>query len=73
MIHPIYDRQPTPREVARLQVLLDWYVLNGPCVKFHSDTKQDKYEQVVDSIPVLMAKGLVKNMRLALDSIEDND
>ena len=67
MIHPIYDRQPTPREVARLQAFPDWYVLNGPYVKFHSDPEQDKYEQVGDAIPVLMAKALAKSMRDALD------
>lgn len=66
MIHPIYDRQPTPREVARLQAFPDWYVLNGPYVKFHSDPEQDKYEQVGDAIPVLMAKALAKSMKEAL-------
>ncbi|MCH5161873.1 MAG: DNA cytosine methyltransferase [Clostridiales bacterium] len=69
MIHPIYDRQPTPREVARLQAFPDWYHLNGPYVKFHSDPEQDKYEQVGDAIPVLMAKALAKSIREALDKI----
>lgn len=66
MIHPIYDRQPTPREVARLQAFPDWYYINGPYVKFHSDPEQDKYEQIGDAIPVLMAKALAKSMRKAL-------
>lgn len=70
MIHPIYDRQPTPREVARLQAFPDWYVLNGPYVKFHSDPEQDKYEQVGDAIPVLMAKALAKSMKEALDRVK---
>jgi DNA (cytosine-5)-methyltransferase 1 len=69
MIHPIYDRQPTPREVARLQAFPDWYYINGPYVKFHSDPLQDKYEQVGDAIPVLMAKALAKSMREALDKL----
>ena len=67
MIHPYYDRQPTPREVARLQAFPDWYYFNGPYVKFHSDPEQDKYEQIGDAIPVLMAKALAKSMREALD------
>lgn len=67
MIHPFYDRQPTPREVARLQAFPDWYYINGPYVKFHSDPEQDKYEQIGDAIPVLMAKALAKSMRVALD------
>lgn len=66
MIHPIYDRQPTPREVARLQAFPDWYYFSGPYVKFHSDPEQDKYEQIGDAIPVLMAKALAKSMREAL-------
>lgn len=67
MIHPYLDRQPTPREVARLQAFPDWYYFNGPYVKFHSDPEQDKYEQIGDAIPVLMAKALAKSMREALD------
>lgn len=70
MIHPIYDRQPTPREVARLQAFPDWYVINGPYVKFHSDPEQDKYEQIGDAIPVLMAKALAASMRKALDNLK---
>ena len=71
MIHPIYDRQPTPREVARLQAFPDWYFINGPYVKFHSDPLQDKYEQVGDAIPVLMAKALAKSMLNALNSLDN--
>lgn len=67
MIHPFYDRQPTPREVARLQAFPDWYYFSGPYVKFHSDPEQDKYEQIGDAIPVLLAKALAKSMREALD------
>ena len=70
MIHPIFDRQPTPREVARLQAFPDWYYINGPYVKFHSDPLQDKYEQVGDAIPVLMAKALAVSMRKALDNLK---
>lgn len=70
MIHPIYDRQPTPREVARLQAFPEWYIISGPYVKFHSDPEQDKYEQIGDAIPVLMAKALAASMRKALDDLK---
>lgn len=70
MIHPVYDRQPTPREVARLQAFPDWYYISGPYVKFHSDPEQDKYEQIGDAIPVLMAKALAKSMRDALSNLQ---
>jgi len=69
MIHPYKNRQLTPREVARLQSFPDWYVLEGPYVKFHSDPEQDKYEQVGDAIPVLMAKALANSMYKALETI----
>ena len=67
MIHPTLNRALTPREAARLQSFPDWYQFRGPFVKFHSDPEQDKYEQVGDAIPVLMAKALAKSMRAALD------
>lgn len=70
MIHPYKDRQPTPREVARLQSFPDWYAIEGPYVKFHSDPEQDKYEQIGDAIPVLVAKALARSMRDALDKIK---
>lgn len=70
MIHPIYDRQPTPREVARLQAFPDWYYISGPYVKFHSDPEQDKYEQIGDAIPVLMAKALAVSLLNALKRIK---
>lgn len=72
MIHPVFDRQPTPREVARLQAFPDWYFINGPYVKFHSDPLQDKYEQIGDAIPVLMAKALAKSMKTALTNLQFN-
>lgn len=69
MVHPYLDRQPTPREVARLQAFPDWYYFSGPYVKFHSDPEQDKYEQIGDAIPVLMAKALAKSMSAALSNL----
>ncbi len=66
MIHPHAHRQLTPREAARLQSFPDWYIIQGPYVKFHSDPEQDKYEQIGDAIPVLMAKALAKQFRIAL-------
>lgn len=71
MVHPVFDRQLTPREAARLQSFPDWYYFGGPYVKFHSDPEQDKYEQIGDAIPVLMAKALAKSMREALDTLKE--
>lgn len=71
MVHPTEDRQPTPREVARLQGFPDWYKFEGPYVKFHSDPQQDKYEQIGDAIPVIMAKALAKSFKTAIKKLDD--
>ena len=71
MVHPTEDRQPTPREVARLQGFPDWYKFEGPYVKFHSDPQQDKYEQIGDAIPVIMAKALAKSFKTAIKKLDN--
>lgn len=70
MVHPIKNRQLTPREVARLQGFPDWYKFEGPYVKFHSDPQQDKYEQIGDAIPVIMAKALAKSFKEAIKKLK---
>ena len=73
MIHPTENRQLTPREAARLQGFPDWYSFEGPYVKFHSDPEQDKYEQIGDAIPVLMAKALAQSFTKALKKLKDSE
>lgn len=58
LLHPIQHRGITPREAARLQSFPDDYELTGPLVMFHSAPEHDMYEQVGDSVPVLLAKSL---------------
>ena len=62
MIHPTANRGLSPREAARLQSFPDWYVFEGPYVKFHSDPEQDQYEQIGDAIPPLLAYALGKEI-----------
>jgi DNA (cytosine-5)-methyltransferase 1 len=71
MIHPTLNRQLTPREVARLQSFPDWYIIEGPYVKFHSDPEQDKYEQIGDAIPVLLTKALGESLHKALIKLQN--
>ena len=66
IIHPEFDRVVTAREVARLQSFPDWYVFKGPYVKFHGDFDQDRYEQIGDAIPPLLAYALAKSLVTAL-------
>jgi DNA (cytosine-5)-methyltransferase 1 len=65
-IHPYLNRAITPREAARLQSFPDWYQFAGPYVVFHSSKTQDKYEQIGDAIPPLLAYALARQIVNAL-------
>lgn len=56
-VHPDYDRALTVRECARLQSFPDSYnFVGGPYIVPHIDrTVQDKYEQIGDAVPPLLA------------------
>lgn len=56
-VHPRYDRALTVRECARLQSFPDSYeFVGGPYIVPHIDrTVQDKYEQIGDAVPPLLA------------------
>lgn len=55
-VHPRQDRALTVREVARLQSFPDWYdIAGGPYICPHKYFQQDKYEQLGDSVPPLLA------------------
>ena len=67
-IHPTLNRAISPREAARLQSFPDWYQFAGPYVQFHGAKEQDKYEQIGDAIPPLMALALAKQIIKTLDN-----
>lgn len=56
-VHPIHNRALTVRECARLQSFPDSYeFVGGPYIVPHIDrTVQDKYEQIGDAVPPLLA------------------
>ncbi|MBQ2803026.1 MAG: DNA (cytosine-5-)-methyltransferase [Lachnospiraceae bacterium] len=66
ILHYRLNRAITPREAARLQSFPDWYQFAGPYVQFHGDKTQDKYEQIGDAIPPLLAYALAKQIVKAL-------
>lgn len=72
MIHPTLNRALTPREAARLQTFPDWYIFQGPYVIFHSDPRQDRYEQIGDAVPPLMAYKLGNELVKLLDNIKND-
>ncbi|MBQ9841998.1 MAG: DNA (cytosine-5-)-methyltransferase [Clostridia bacterium] len=62
ILHHTLNRAITPREAARLQSFPDWYQFAGPYVQFHGDKEQDKYEQIGDAIPPLLACALAREI-----------
>jgi len=69
ILHPVLNRAISPREAARLQSFPDWYQFSGPYVQFHGDKIQDRYEQIGDAIPPLLAYALAREIIKALQSI----
>jgi DNA (cytosine-5)-methyltransferase 1 len=70
-VHPEYDRALTVRECARLQSFPDSYdFCGGPYIIPHIDrTTQDKYEQIGDAVPPLLAYAWgVKIMQILNDN-----
>jgi DNA (cytosine-5)-methyltransferase 1 len=56
LVHPILHRAITVREAARLQGFPDSYdFIGGPEICPHIYETQDKYEQIGDAVPPLMA------------------
>ena len=62
ILHHTLNRAITPREAARLQSFPDWYQFAGPYVQFHGDKVQDKYEQIGDAIPPLLACAIAREI-----------
>lgn len=59
LLHPDLNRGLSVREVARLQGFPDWYDFKGgPMICPHMYKTQDKYEQVGDAVPPLLAKAV---------------
>lgn len=67
ILHPTLNRAITPREAARLQSFPDWYNFSGPFVQFHGSDIQDKYEQIGDAIPPLLAYSLGLEIKKSLE------
>jgi len=72
-VHPIYDRALTVRECARLQSFPDSYdFCGGPYLTphLHNDI-QDKYEQIGDAVPPLLAYAWGKKIAELLGGINN--
>lgn len=71
-VHPIYDRALTVRECARLQSFPDFYdFAGGPYLVPHIDrTVQDKYEQIGDAVPPLLAYAWGKQIKKIFSTLQ---
>lgn len=59
LLHPFLNRSLSVREVARLQSFPDYYDFKGgPLICPHIYHTQDKYEQIGDAVPPLLARHL---------------
>lgn len=69
-VHPIHNRALTVRECARLQSFPDSYDFRGgPYLVPHIDrTTQDKYEQIGDAVPPLLAYAWGKKIAEILEA-----
>lgn len=54
IIHPIYDRTPTIREVARIQSFDDNFELSG--------TKYDQHQQLANAVPPMLGKAIAESV-----------
>ena len=74
-VHPLYDRALTVRECARLQSFPDCYdFAGGPFIVPHIDKAvQDKYEQIGDAVPPLLAYAWGKKIIDILQERENNE
>ena len=72
-VHPKHDRALTVRECARLQSFPDFYdFCGGPYLVPHIDrTTQDKYEQIGDAVPPLLAYAWGKKIAEILEANKD--
>lgn len=70
-VHPIYDRALTVRECARLQSFPDSYdFCGGPYITPHLHNNiQDKYEQIGDAVPPLLAYEWGKEIKNILNKM----
>lgn len=74
-VHPIHNRALTVRECARLQSFPDSYdFCGGPYTIPHIDrTIQDKYEQIGDAVPPLLAYAWGKEISCILNNYKEEN
>lgn len=74
-VHPIYNRALTVRECARLQSFPDSYnFCGGPYITPHlHNNVQDKYEQIGDAVPPLLAYAWGQTIEKIFNAEKNNE
>lgn len=61
-VHPLFDRNYTAREGARLQSFPDRYVFKGKRTTMSWEKNLSQYQQIGNAVPPLLAKAIADNM-----------
>lgn len=61
-VHPLFDRNYTAREGARLQSFPDRYIFKGKRTTMSWEKNLSQYQQIGNAVPPLLAKAIADNM-----------
>lgn len=61
-VHPLYDRNYTAREGARLQSFPDYYVFKGKRTTMSWEKHLSQYQQIGNAVPPLLAKAIAETI-----------
>lgn len=68
-IHPLYNRNYTAREGARLQSFPDNYIFYGKRTTMSWEKNLSQYQQIGNAVPPLLAKAIADNLKNYFDNI----
>lgn len=70
-IHPLYDRNYTAREGARLQSFPDDFIFCGKRTTMSWEKNLSQYQQIGNAVPPLLAKAVADNLKNYFSSIAE--
>lgn len=69
-VHPLFDRNYTAREGARLQSFPDRYIFKGKRTTMSWEKNLSQYQQIGNAVPPLLAKAIADNMMVYFRDIK---
>lgn len=70
-VHPLYDRNYTAREGARLQSFPDSYIFCGKRTTMSWEKNLSQYQQIGNAVPPLLAKAIAERMEYYFQHISE--